>query len=463
MLSLRDIRFTHPSADKPLIEGLSFDIASGEYVAVIGPNGSGKTTLALIIAGIIRPDSGVVEYDGRDYSSGENLDFLRRDVGFLFQDPEDGILTTSVERELAFAPENHGFAPEIIRERIRELAVEFGLGKILQKPLDELSGGELERTAFAGAISSNPKILILDEPESYLDSSGKVRLYSEIDRQRRKGTSIIHITQCLRASARADRVISLGRMECDSSKSVNIQDVRAESPILEMEDISFAFDGRDVLSGFNFSMNRGECIALLGPSGAGKTTFARLAVGLYQPKSGRIKRHGRPGLSFQFPARQLFSESVLDDVLFGPNSMGIPDPRNAALSALEQVGFPHSKFSASPFALSEGEQRLAGLAGVLATRPDFIIFDEPTAALDVYGQARFLEIVDNLLKQDVAVAIVTHDLEIAEKICSRAIVFDGGGGAVEYRMDDIMSNADLRISYGIGTLDDIFEGELCVS
>ncbi|HDR91354.1 MAG TPA: ABC transporter ATP-binding protein, partial [candidate division Zixibacteria bacterium] len=453
MLSLRDIRYTPPSADKPLIEGLSFDVASGEYISVIGPNGSGKTTLALIIAGVIRPESGVIEYDGRNYSSGENLDFLRRDVGFLFQDPEDGILTTSVEREIAFGPENHGVPSEEIKLKIHDLAEEFNLREILNKPLDELSGGELERTAFAGAISSNPKILILDEPESYLDFEGKVRLYSEIDRQRRKGTSIIHITQCLRASARADRVISLGKMECESRKSVNIHGAGAELPVLQMEDISFAFDGGDVLSGVNFSMKRGQCVALLGPSGSGKTTFARLAVGLYQPKAGRIKRHGRPGLSFQFPARQLFAESVLDDVSFGPKSMGIPDPRSAALSALEQVGFPHSKFAVSPFALSEGEQRLAGLAGILATRPDFIFFDEPTAALDVHGQARFLEIVDNLVENGAAVAIITHDLEIAEKTCWRAFLFNGCGQAIEYRMDEIMSNADLRKSYGIGTLD----------
>ncbi|MGC9315879.1 MAG: energy-coupling factor ABC transporter ATP-binding protein, partial [bacterium] len=191
---------------------------------------------------------------------------------------------------------------------------------------------------------------------------------------------------------------------------------------------------------------------------SGKTTFARLATGLYQPKSGRIKRHGRPGLSFQFPARQLFADSVLGDVSFGPKSLGMPNPREAAFSALEEVGFPKSKIEASPFEISEGEQRLAGLAGVLATRPDFIFFDEPTAALDVHGQARFLEIVDNLVGEGVAVAIITHDLEIAEKSCSSAYLFDGCGQAVEYRMGEIMSNADLRKSSGIGTLEDICEG-----
>jgi energy-coupling factor transport system ATP-binding protein len=455
MLSLREISYSHT---RKVLDRISFDVAPGEYVAITGPNGSGKTTLALIIAGVIQPESGSIEYCGVDYSNGEKLDTLRRGIGFLFQDPEDGILTTSVEREIAFAPENHGLPPHLIRNRVEELADAFDLRDILKKPLDELSGGELERTAFASAVSFDPKILILDEPESYLDFAGRKRLAEEIQLRQRSGTAIIHITQSSAVPAHASKTISLGYLPMEEPRRrLSISD-SSSTPVLEIEKLCFSYNGRKVLSNMNFQLMRGECVAILGKSGVGKTTFARIATGLYKADSGKITSYGRAGLSFQYPARQLFADTVLDDVTFGPKSLGMSEPRELAAGALRRVGLDELKFECSPFALSDGEQRLVGLAGVLAIRPDYIFFDEPTAALDVFGRARFLEIVENLTAEGVGMAIITHDLRIAEQACSRALILEKQGSSRELTIDEILTDSNLRRSIGIGMEDEIFGG-----
>lgn len=461
MLELNDISFSYPGVGKPIIDGLSMEISPGETVAIVGPNGCGKTTLTLIIAGIIRPDSGCIEYEGLNYSDGDNLDAVRRDIGFLFQDPEDGILTTSVEREIAFGPENHGYAPVKIRDKINKIADEFDLREILKRPLDELSGGELERTAFAGAISFDPRILILDEPESYLDFEGKRKLFNEIERNKQNGTAIIHVTQSSIASSRADKIISLGVVEKSEGGRASSTIPEEGKMVLEIEDLTFSFDGKPVLSNVNFGLKEGESIAILGQSGVGKTTLARLAAGLYEPDSGEIKSHGRCGISFQFPARQLFADKVLDDVAFGPKSIGLRNPEELAFNALHEVGLNEDCLYKSPFELSEGEQRLAGLAGVLAIQPSYIFFDEPTAALDGTGKMRFMKIVETLLAKGVGVAIITHDLEMAKICCRKALVIDRKGRARPYSMEEILSNRELRRSSGIGTESDLFGGELC--
>ncbi len=461
MLELNDISYSYPGAGKPIIDALSMAISPGETVAIVGPNGCGKTTLTLIIAGVIRPDSGCIEYEGRDYSDGENLDAVRRDIGFLFQDPEDGILTTSVEREIAFGPENHGYAPVKIRDKINQLADEFDLREILKKPLDELSGGELERTAFASAISFDPKILILDEPESYLDFEGKRKLFDEIERQKQNGTTIIHVTQSSIASFRAEKTISLGDVEKSEGGRASSTIPEEGETVLVIEDVSFSFDGRPILSDVNFGLKEGESIAVLGQSGVGKTTLARLAAGLYKPDSGEIKSRGRCGISFQFPARQLFADKVLDDVAFGPKSIGMRNPKELALKALRESGLKEEYYDKSPFELSDGEQRLVGLAGVLAIEPSHIFFDEPTAALDASGRMQFLKIVETLLAKGVGVALITHDLDMAAICCRKALVIDRKGRARPYSMAEIMSNRELRRASGIGTESDLFGGESC--
>ena len=166
------------------------------------------------------------------------------------------------------------------------------------------------------------------------------------------------------------------------------------------------------------------------------------------------------GLSFQFPGNQLFAETLFDDIAFGPRKIGLDNPEKRAAAEMERFGLAEEIRGRSPWELSEGQQRLVGLAGVLALDPDCIIFDEPSATLDPEARRRFVETASSLLRENRALAMITHDLETAAAVCSRAVVL--GSGKIIHRggMDDLMADRKLRISLGLGSDQDLFEGEL---
>ncbi len=458
MLIAKGISFKYPGAEKSVLSDISVGIAPGEMLAIRGPNGCGKTTLAMILAGIFRPDSGSVTLDGIDLFSPEGQKLARSKIGFVFQDPQDGIITTSVEREIAFSPENLGVSADEMRRIVDNLAGDFDLKENLKRPVEELSGGEIERCALAAAVAIEPSVLILDEPDSFLDFEGKRRFIKEIERLKTRDTAIIHITQSGAAAGIADRELLLGdNSSNDNAISAVISDNTSDDTLLQLDNVDFSYGANRVLNGINMRINRGECVAILGPGGAGKTTLARVCAGLFKCDSGEIISKGRVGISFQFPARQLFAETVLGDVAFGPKSLGLDDSKSLAINALEVMGIGEDLFKISPFELSDGEQRRVGIAGVLATGPSCIIFDEPTAALDRGGRLLFIDLVKKLLGEGRGVAIITHDLELAAACSNRAFVLKDGGLVFDSKIDIILENKIFRNSLGLGTERDIYD------
>ncbi len=212
MLIAEDIRFTYPGTARPVLEGVSLELAPGEMLAITGPNGSGKTTLALILAGLIEPQSGMVSFEGFDLFSDDGQEVARCKIGFLFQDPADGILTTSVEREIAFGPENLAMPTPELRLLVDSLLDEFDLRSERSRPVEELSGGGVERCALAAAVATRPSLLILDEPDSFLDFAGKRRFWAEIERLRDSGTAMVFITQSVAAAG------GFSRKRCANSR-----------------------------------------------------------------------------------------------------------------------------------------------------------------------------------------------------------------------------------------------------
>ncbi|RKZ29004.1 hypothetical protein DRQ36_09580 [bacterium] len=462
MLKADNITYTYPGAEKPAIENISLELGFGEMLAITGPNGSGKTTLAMVLAGVIRPDSGMVTLFDSDLFSEKGRALARKKIALLFQDPQDGILTTSVEREIAFGPENLAFSQDKLRGLVGGLLHDFGLTEFRSRPVEELSGGGVERCALAAAVATDPAIIILDEPDSFLDFSGKRRFWKEIDRLRAAGSAIIHITQSRTIAEKADKRIILGDNTQhnialnDNIINTNISSITSSNNLLSIDNLVFSYDSEIAVDDVNLKIHAGECVAILGASGAGKTTLARLCAGLYKPDSGHIVSNGRVGISFQFPAKQLFAETVLGDVAFGPKSLGIGNPEERARNALLRVGIDESFYGRSPFELSDGEQRRVGIAGILATDPSTIIFDEPAATLDRKGRRLFIELVSRLVAENRAVGIITHDLELVAACAKRAIVLDNGRLVYDGEMAKIMREKDLRLSFGLGTDEDIF-------
>lgn len=205
----------------PALKGVNLTIEEGESVSIMGPNGSGKTTLARCLNGLLRPTSGEVIVDGLRLP--DSIWAIRRKVGMVFQNPDNQIVSATVEREIAFGLENLGIPSEEIRERVGDALRRFHLWDYRHHPPHRLSGGEKQRVAIAAVLAMEPKYLVLDEPTSLLDPKGRREVLSLLSQlQSHGGVSVIHITQFPEEAAEADRVILLvdGQVVMDDAPQV---------------------------------------------------------------------------------------------------------------------------------------------------------------------------------------------------------------------------------------------------
>ncbi len=222
MISARNVSFQYRFGEISIeaLGGVDLDIYEGEALAIIGPNGSGKTTFVRCLNGLLIPTSGTISVDGLEAKDESSIWEIRRKVGMVFQNPEDQIVSTELEREIAFGLENLGIPQDEIRRRVDEAIERFGLGIYRHTPPHHLSGGEMQRLAVASVWAMRPKYVVLDEPNSLLDPEGRREMESVISELRQdQGTSVIHITQFPEVAARYPRVvvISDGKVRMDGS------------------------------------------------------------------------------------------------------------------------------------------------------------------------------------------------------------------------------------------------------
>ena len=207
------IRFDNVSfsyGSNRVLEGIDLEIREGEFLAVLGYNGSGKSTMAKLINGILLPTEGKVYVDGMDTSDETKLADIRKTAGMVFQNPDNQIVATIVEEDVAFAPENLGIDPAGIRIRVDDAIKAVGLEKHVKDAPHKLSGGQKQRVAIAGVLAMQPRCIILDEPTAMLDPKGRSLVMGVIERlNREKGITIVLITHFMEEAARADRIVIL--------------------------------------------------------------------------------------------------------------------------------------------------------------------------------------------------------------------------------------------------------------
>ncbi|MDQ7793443.1 MAG: energy-coupling factor transporter ATPase [bacterium] len=194
------------------LDELSLEIAAGEFVAVVGPNGSGKSTLAKHLNALLLPTKGVVRVDGLDTREPAHLWEVRRTVGMVFQNPDNQIVATVVDEDVAFGPENLGVKPDEIRSRVREALALVGMAALADRPPHLLSGGQKQRVAIAGVLAMRPRCLVLDEATAMLDPAGRDEVLATVRRLNRdEGLTVVYITHFMEETAGADRVVVLDR------------------------------------------------------------------------------------------------------------------------------------------------------------------------------------------------------------------------------------------------------------
>ena len=191
-----------------VFNGLDLSIAEGSFVAVLGHNGCGKSTLAKHMNAILLPQGGSVTVYGMDTRNEALLLEIRRSVGMVFQNPDNQIVTTIVEEDVAFGPENLGVPPEEIRRRVNESLKAVGMEKYARSAPHMLSGGQKQRIAIAGMLAMEPEVLVLDEATAMLDPQGRREVLDIVGRlNRERGITVVMITQYMEEALSADRVI----------------------------------------------------------------------------------------------------------------------------------------------------------------------------------------------------------------------------------------------------------------
>ena len=208
IIKFENVHFRYPEEEKESLAGISLEIEEGSFVAVLGHNGSGKSTLAKHMNAILVPTEGKVRVAGFDTADEEQLLNVRRNVGMVFQNPDNQIVANVVEDDVAFAPENLGVPPEEIRRRVDAALKQVGMYEYRMHAPHLLSGGQKQRVAIAGVIAMEPRVIVLDEPTAMLDPQGRQEVVSTVKRLcREKGMTVVLITHHMEECIGADRLI----------------------------------------------------------------------------------------------------------------------------------------------------------------------------------------------------------------------------------------------------------------
>ena len=491
MIKARDIRYRYPGSSYDALSGVSLDVASGEFVVLLGANGSGKSTLSRLLAHFLELQCGSIEVDGR------NLQASTYDgcIGFVRQDPESQFVAPIVFDEVAFGPCNLGLPAEEVRTRVHEALVDCLLTGFEDRAVDTLSGGEKQRLALAGVLAMRPRYLVLDEVMSQLGDASRSSLRGVLRRLAKRGVGILLVSHSPQEAVYADRVVVLesGRLAwegtpnlffangdiarrtfpesrlsealvmlakegCDFADSRTASQLasfarevncghklldllhvasRREGPSscgLSLRDIQLNLRDAQILDDVSLDIPPRRLTLVIGPSGAGKSTLARVTASILEPDAGSATLVGKPvergtvGLGLQRPEDQLFLNTVLADVEFGPLNLGVPreEARCRAQRSLKLLKVPEDLWSRSPFQLSGGEKRRVAIAGVIAMNPAALVLDEPTDGLDASCRTILINAVRNLADQGLPVIVVSHDVGEWMYAADDVVLLEGG-------------------------------------
>lgn len=572
MIECRGVSFSYDGAVLAL-DGVDLNIEDGEFFCILGGNGSGKSTFAKHLNALLQPDAGTVRIDGMDASDPELVYDIRSTAGMVFQNPDDQLVATLVEDDVAFGPENLGVPSAQIAQRVREALKGVGLVGFERHETHALSGGQKQRVALAGVLAMEPRVLILDEASSMLDPRGRKGLMKACHVLHERGMTIVMITHFMEEAAEADRVAvfragrvamlgtpeeiltradglvelnldmpascclgmalrakgvpvhaqvreadmvaeiaqvyadrsgedTAGRPSASDSRVLDnassaTDGTAASEPVIEISHLSHSYSlsarerrrwhkrsavagksskqalwGNDpsspwALRDVSLTVRRGEFLGLAGHTGSGKSTLVQHLNGLIRPQEGSVYALGldlankkdaaavkaKVGVVFQYPERQLFAETVTQDVAFGPHNLGLPQDEvdRRVESSLSRVGLDLSTVGdKSPFELSGGQQRRVAFAGVLAMEPEVLVLDEPMAGLDPAARSDFLELIDRLHHGGLTVVMVSHSMDDLANCCDRIVVMNEGVVFAEGTPAQVFAHADELKSIGLG-------------
>ena len=406
-VQVTNLTWTPFASRTPLLRDISFSVNRGERVLLIGPSGSGKSTLLRALAGVLT-----------DSESGDLAGSISADsAGLLLQDPNDSLVSDTIYREVAFGLENSGEPRDAMPGKVREALKSVGLQQPLQHPSIDLSGGEMQRMAFAGVIASSPNLLLLDEPTSMLDPESAASVRETVEAQlNQTGAALIVVEHRFSDWLDlVDRILVLnnhGELILDDQPSKLLAEHREQ-----LEDLGIWVPGLSNPTPDAVALGAfegGKLTVLAGPSGAGKTTELKrrmradphstsiqLGVG-YVPQQAELTILGNTVFeSAHFTAERAAVGLAIDkDVAL--------ERTRAALRALRVAELAE----VNPYEVSGGEQRRVALATALASQPQSLYLDEPTVGQDRDSWAAIVGAILAARAAGMKVTIATHDSDL---------------------------------------------------
>ncbi len=212
IIRIENVKFKYNNEDSSFaVDGVNLDIRKGEFTAIIGHNGSGKSTLAKLINSLLLPTDGKIYVNGMDTEDDSKLWDIRQTAGMVFQNPDNQLVATIVEEDIAFGPENQGVEPSEIRKRVDDALKTVGMYEYRKRPPHMLSGGQKQRIAIAGILALNSECIILDEPTAMLDPSGRNEVMETLHKLKKSGKTILLITHYMDEAVQADRVVIMDK------------------------------------------------------------------------------------------------------------------------------------------------------------------------------------------------------------------------------------------------------------
>jgi energy-coupling factor transport system ATP-binding protein len=492
-LEITHLTFQYHNRTEPALLDVSLSLHPGELVLLAGSSGCGKTTLMRCINGLIpRTYRGTLVGDLRLYGQPTDqlsMAHLSQKVGTLLQDPERQIVSSHVFTEVAFGLENLGLLRSEIIQRIDDTLRYLRIDHLRSRETFQLSGGEKQKVALAGVLAMKPHILLLDEPLASLDPASAAESLELFRQLANDGMSILLVEHRVEdvLKINPDRVAYMdgGRIiySGDAEGLMSVVDYhkiklpaqiviqRAVSdpapefkPFLETPtkeelvkfehvDFRYAPTSSPVLKDIDFTIHRGDVIAILGHNGAGKTTLVKQTLGLLKPTSGRVLLEGTDtrnisvaqaahtiGYVFQSPTQMLFAPTVEEELAFGPKNLkfDVDQIQENVDFSLRTVHMEQDRKS-PPLALSFGQQKRVSIAAVLAMRSRILMMDEPTAGQDYWNYQSFMDSILQMPGFD-AVLFITHDLDLALIYSNRILLINNGELAADGSPQEVLAD-----------------------
>ncbi len=271
-IEARGLSFSYSPEEPKVINNLDLTIEKGSFVAILGHNGCGKSTLAKLLCGILLPNQGRVFVNGMDTSDEEKSFEIRKRCGMIFQNPDNQLVASIVEEDIAFAPENLGLPREEIRARVDSALETVGMTEYIRHATYKLSGGQKQRIAIAGVLAMSPQCIIFDEATSMLDPNGRKEIVSAMKRLNREmGITVVTITHYMNEAVEADRIVVMNQGEIiadGAPKEIFSQVEKLQSVSLDVPQVAelmylLECDGIDAPRGVLHAMDAAEVITKL--------------------------------------------------------------------------------------------------------------------------------------------------------------------------------------------------------